>query len=139
MMKRSDGFTLIELIVVVLVIGILATIALPVFLGQRQKAHRSSAVADMKNAATAVETFAAGDGLGSYAAAHGADETSPLLDTEGFNPTQWVTLQVHASATHYCIQGENAQLPGRLFVFRSTRGVVDVLPDLSNGCSASLT
>jgi type IV pilus assembly protein PilA len=40
---REDGFTLVELLVVILIIGILIAIALPTFLNQQNKAHDSSA------------------------------------------------------------------------------------------------
>jgi type IV pilus assembly protein PilA len=52
---REDGFTLVELIVVILIISALAAIALPVFLGQRAKAQDASAKSDARTLAGQVE------------------------------------------------------------------------------------
>lgn len=53
----DHGFTLIELLVVIIIIGVLAAIAIPVFLNQRRKGYDAQTKSDIRNVATAEETY----------------------------------------------------------------------------------
>jgi type IV pilus assembly protein PilA len=54
---NEEGFTLVELMVVVLIIAILVAIAIPTFLGARESAQDRAAQSDLRNALTAEKVF----------------------------------------------------------------------------------
>ena len=55
--REDEGFTLIELMVVVLIIAILLAIAIPTFLGARDRANDRAAQSSLRNALTAAKTL----------------------------------------------------------------------------------
>src|SRR5205809_8077939 len=71
MAREESGFTLVELLVVMLILGRLAAIAIPAFFNQRDKARDSQAKVYDRTAETAMETYATDNG-GNYAAATAA-------------------------------------------------------------------
>ena len=102
--EKDQGFTLIELLVVIIIIGILAAIAIPVFLNQRKKGWDAQAKADLKNMATAQETYLTDNG--SYIAL--ADASTGALADAGFKKSadtrNWVSLTSAAGASSgYCL------------------------------------
>jgi type IV pilus assembly protein PilA len=117
--RKEQGFTLIELMVVVLIIAILIAIAIPTFLGARRRAQDKQAQSNLRNGLTAEETFYTDNQEYTDVASPDLSDIESSLDfgtsdagVRGVLPSvdaggasQWVVLtSISKSGTTFCLQ-----------------------------------
>ena len=101
--NTEQGFTLIELLVVIIIIGILLAIAVPSYLGFRDRAANNAMKANLRAALPAAEAYYADNG--SYT---GMTKAALVLIDKGISPTLTVAS---VTATTYCLADTDGSHP----------------------------
>jgi type IV pilus assembly protein PilE len=122
-MRNSKGFTLIELMVVVIVIAILAAIALPSYLNQTRKSRRNAAEAAIQQIALLEERYRA--------------DNTEYLAAPAPNSTGWTKLGSYPGGSYYSyavtIAAATSTVPATYTITATGKGMQ--LKDKANGTS----
>ena len=106
--RNEAGFTLIELMIVIAIIGILAAIAIPQFSAYRKRSYYAAAESDLRNLATAQEAYYTDnltysndyETLASTSLGYGFTQTSHVnVTATNGNTSQYTLTAVHSSTT----------------------------------------
>lgn len=115
-LRRNEGFTLVEILIIIAIIGLLAVIALPQFNAYRSRAIDAQLKSDLRNAAVAIESYFAEKSV--YPAS--------VAEIQDFQPTDGVTLTLTiVTPKSYLITAAKPGGTQPSFTFNSSTGAIN--------------
>jgi type IV pilus assembly protein PilA len=117
-LKTTNGFSLVELLMVVGIISLLAVIAVPQFIAYRARAADSQMKTDLKNAAVAMESY--------YAEYRAYPASVTAIAGVGFSQTSGVGMVISVtSPSTFTLTASTSNGSQPSFTYTSTTGAID--------------
>lgn len=111
--QKQAGFTIVELLIVIVVIGILAALTIVAYNGIQQRAAQTTVKSDLANAATTM----------GVACAETGDCPTIFPSSLKTSPNVGLSLAQTGSSTSYCINGSYSKYPDMHFYYQQGKGL----------------
>jgi type IV pilus assembly protein PilA len=123
--KNKKGFTLLELMIVIAIISILATIAIPQFSSYQQRAYRTATKSDVKNAYIALQNYIVEHSTVVIPAVSATGPAALGTPYESARVSTNVTIEV---ATDGSVTGTHAECTGYQYKIEATGELTETTP-----------